>query len=54
VYMIYVNGLSTSGTQNIKQLQDRLMATYQMRGSYEAYDAMRKAANIVDKRYKFY
>jgi hypothetical protein len=35
-------------------LRDRLMTTFQMRGSYEAYESLRKEANIVDKRYKFY
>ncbi len=55
VFMIYVNNVSpASVNQNLKLLQDRLMAAFQMRGNYEAYEALIKAANIVDKRYKFY
>ncbi len=30
------------------------MTTFEMRGNYEAYEALRKGANIIDKRYKFY
>ena len=54
VFMIYVNSVTTTPEQDMKVLQDRLMATYQMRGMYEAYEAQRKEANIEDKRYKFY
>jgi peptidyl-prolyl cis-trans isomerase D len=54
VYMISVNSVTTDENQDLKLLRDRLMATFQMRGGYEAYEALRKGANIVDKRYKFY
>lgn len=54
VYMVYVNSVATTESDDLKLLQDRLMATFQMRGTYEAYEALRKGANIVDKRYKFY
>lgn len=54
VFMLTVNNVSTTGTQDLKLLKDRLLATFQMRGNYEAYEALRKGANIVDKRYKFY
>jgi len=54
VFLLYVNSLTTSTTNDLDALKDRLMATFQMRGSYEAYEALRKAANIEDKRYKFY
>ncbi|NMC37325.1 MAG: hypothetical protein GYA41_03260 [Bacteroidales bacterium] len=54
VYMITVNNIATSGNEDIKLFKDRLLTTFQMRGSYEAYEALRKAANIEDKRYKFY
>jgi peptidyl-prolyl cis-trans isomerase D len=54
VYMIYVNNLTTPSTLDLKMLQERLAATFQMRGTYEAYEALRKDAKIVDKRYKFY
>ncbi|MCX6300706.1 MAG: peptidylprolyl isomerase [Bacteroidia bacterium] len=54
VYMIFVNSLTTKGSEDLKLLKDRMMVTYQMRGNYEAFEALRKDANIVDKRYKFY
>jgi len=54
VFMLTVNSITPTNNEDLKQLRDRLTATYQMRGSYEAYDALRKAANVVDKRYKFY
>jgi peptidyl-prolyl cis-trans isomerase D len=54
VFMLTVNNVVANTTEDLKLLKDRLMATYQMRGSYEAFEALRKEANIVDKRYKFY
>ncbi|MDQ1332876.1 MAG: peptidyl-prolyl cis-trans isomerase [Bacteroidota bacterium] len=54
VYMIYVNSIATTSAQDQNLLKDRLMATFQTRGSYEAYEALRRDAKIVDKRYKFY
>jgi peptidyl-prolyl cis-trans isomerase D len=54
VYMLAVNNLTATQGEDTKLLHDRLKTTYQMRGTYEAYDALRKAANIIDKRYKFY
>ncbi|MCU0474410.1 MAG: SurA N-terminal domain-containing protein [Bacteroidales bacterium] len=54
VYMVYVNSLATTSAQDQNLLKERLMATFQTRGSYEAYEALRRDANIVDKRYKFY
>jgi len=54
VYMLAVNAATPSQGEDLKLIQDRLKATFQMRGNYEAYEALRKGANIVDKRYKFY
>ncbi|OFY66188.1 MAG: hypothetical protein A2V64_10410 [Bacteroidetes bacterium RBG_13_43_22] len=54
VYMIFVNSLTTKEAEDLKLLRERLEATYQMRGNYEAFEALRKGADIVDKRYKFY
>jgi peptidyl-prolyl cis-trans isomerase D len=54
VYMLNVNTVTTTPSQDLKLLQERLAMTYQMRGSYEAYEALRKKAEIIDKRYKFY
>jgi len=54
VYMIVVNNIATASEEDLNLLKERLLSTYQMRGSYEAFEALRKEANIVDKRYKFY
>ncbi|MCU0363301.1 MAG: peptidylprolyl isomerase [Bacteroidales bacterium] len=54
VYMLSANSISPSQGEDLSMLKERLGATFQMRGSYEAYEALRKDANIVDKRYKFY
>ncbi|HBE42139.1 MAG TPA: peptidylprolyl isomerase, partial [Bacteroidales bacterium] len=54
VFMFYVNSVTTSEGQDLSQIQDNLMASFQMRGGYEAYEALRKGAQIVDKRYRFY
>jgi peptidyl-prolyl cis-trans isomerase D len=54
VFLLAVNKSSESSNEDLKLLKERLTSTFQMRGSYEAYEALRKEANIVDKRYKFY
>jgi peptidyl-prolyl cis-trans isomerase D len=54
VYMLAANNVTGTQGEDLKLLHDKLKSTYQMRGTYEAYDALRKSANIIDKRYKFY
>jgi len=54
VFMLTANNITPTQGVDLKSLQKQLSSTYQMRGTYEAYDALRKDANIVDKRYKFY
>jgi peptidyl-prolyl cis-trans isomerase D len=54
VFMLTVNNAVPAQGEDAKMLKDRLQATFQMRGSYEAYEALRRDAEIVDKRYKFY
>ncbi|MCX6333742.1 MAG: peptidylprolyl isomerase [Bacteroidia bacterium] len=54
VYIVSVNNVTTPASEDLKLLQQRLAMTYQMRGSYEAFEALRKKAEIIDKRYKFY
>jgi peptidyl-prolyl cis-trans isomerase D len=54
VYMLAANNVTATQGEDLKLLHDRLKTTFQMRGTYEAYDALRKGANIIDKRYKFY
>ncbi len=54
VFMLTVNSITKAESEDLKLLQERLTVSYQMRGNYEAYEALRKGADIVDKRYKFY
>jgi hypothetical protein len=36
------------------QIRQRLNSNYQIRASYEAFQAIRDKKKVVDKRYKFY
>jgi peptidyl-prolyl cis-trans isomerase D len=54
VFMLTANNITASQAEDLKLIQTRLKSTFQMRGTYEAYEALRKSANILDKRYKFY
>jgi peptidyl-prolyl cis-trans isomerase D len=54
VYMLVANNVTTTQGEDLKLIRDRLKTNFQMRGSYEAYESLRKGANIIDKRYKFY
>ena len=54
VFMITVNNSNTNDSEDVNLLRERMASTFRMRGSYEAYDALRKSANIIDRRYKFY
>jgi peptidyl-prolyl cis-trans isomerase D len=54
VYLLVANNVTTNQGEDLKTLKARLSSTFQMRGNYEAYEALRKGANIIDKRYKFY
>jgi peptidyl-prolyl cis-trans isomerase D len=54
VYMFVVNNSVPVENQDAKIMRDRLQSNFQMRGTYEAFDALRNKANVVDKRYKFY
>lgn len=54
VFLLTVNSFVKADDEDLKLLRERLATTFQMRGTYEAYEALRKDAEIVDKRYKFY
>ncbi len=54
VYMLAANNITKSTGEDLRLIQNRLKSTFQMRGNYEAYEALRKGANVIDKRYKFY
>ena len=53
VFLLTINS-SMPLEEDIETIQQRLVSTFQFRGSYEVYEALRREANIVDKRYKFY
>ena len=54
VYMLTANNITATQGEDLKTVQNKLKSTFRTRGTYEAYEALRKDANIVDKRYKFY
>jgi len=54
VFMLTVNNITAAQAEDAKAIKERLQSTYMMRGMYEAFEALRKGANIVDRRYKFY
>ncbi|MBP8960430.1 MAG: peptidylprolyl isomerase [Bacteroidales bacterium] len=54
VYLLTVSNVTITPETDMKLLKERLLLTYSMRGMYEAYEALKKDANIIDKRYKFY
>lgn len=55
VFIISVNNVvSTEQEQDPEVLRNRLIQTIQARASFEVFEALKEASDIVDKRYKFY
>ena len=55
VFLFVVNSsIPSFSEEDVESIQRRLASTFQFRSSYEAYEALRREANVVDKRYKFY
>jgi peptidyl-prolyl cis-trans isomerase D len=54
VYILTVNSETPNTAEDLKSVKDRLTMMINIRGSSESFEALRKAADIVDKRYKFY
>ncbi len=55
VFIISVNSVeSTEQQQDIEVLRNRLIQTIQARASFEVFEALKEASDIVDRRYKFY
>lgn len=54
VYMFVVNSVTPVGSDDIAALKTKLNSSYQVRATYEAYQALKDKKNVVDKRYKFY
>lgn len=54
VFAINVTAVNTEEQADLSAEKLRLANTYQSRAYYEAFEALKKKADIVDKRYKFY
>jgi peptidyl-prolyl cis-trans isomerase D len=54
VYMFVVNTVAPVAAEDNALVRERLNSNYQIRASYEAYQAIRDKKEVVDKRYKFY
>ncbi|MRR18941.1 hypothetical protein EG827_01985 [bacterium] len=54
VYMFVVNTVSPAAAEDLALVSERLNSNYQIRASYEAYQAIRDKKEVEDLRYKFY
>lgn len=54
VFMFVVNNITPATEEENAVMKDRLQSTFQVRGTYEAFEALRKKAGVKDSRYKFY
>jgi peptidyl-prolyl cis-trans isomerase D len=54
VYMFVVNSTTPAATEDMAMVRERLNSGYQIRASYEAYQAIREKKEVKDMRYKFY
>jgi peptidyl-prolyl cis-trans isomerase D len=54
VYMFVVNSVTPAANEDLSLIRERLNSNYQIRASYEAFQAIRDRKEVVDMRYKFY
>ncbi len=54
VFVVKVTSVTTEENSNADLQQMQTMTQYQNRANYEAFEALKETANIVDKRSKFY
>jgi peptidyl-prolyl cis-trans isomerase D len=54
VYLFVVNSVVPAVAEDLAQVSERLNSNYQIRASYEAYQAIRDKKEVRDLRYKFY
>ena len=54
VFVVQVKAVSTEEASNVELQQLQTMTQYKNRANYEAFEALKEASNIVDKRAKFY
>ncbi len=54
VYLFVVNTAEPVAAEDMAMVRERLNSNYQIRASYEAYQAIRDKKEVEDMRYKFY
>ena len=54
VYLFVVNSADPVAAEDMAMVRERLNSNYQIRASYEAYQAIRDKKEVEDMRYKFY
>jgi peptidyl-prolyl cis-trans isomerase D len=54
VYIFVVNSVTPATNEDLSLIRERLNSNYQIRASYEAFQAIRDKKEVVDMRYKFY
>lgn len=54
VYIFVVNNATPTTPEDIAMVRERLNSNYEIRASYEAFQALRDKKEVVDMRYKFY
>jgi len=54
VYVFVVNSAAPTVAEDLALVRERLGSNYEIRASYEAYQALRDKKEVVDMRYKFY
>jgi len=54
VYMFVVTDATPVAAEDLAMVKERMNSSYQIRASYEAYQALRDKKEVKDMRYKFY
>ena len=54
VYMFMVSEVTPVAAEDLAMVKERMNSSYQIRASYEAYQALRDKNEVKDMRYKFY
>ena len=54
VYMFVVSDATPAVAEDLAMVKERMNSSYQIRASYEAYQALRDKKEVKDMRYKFY
>jgi peptidyl-prolyl cis-trans isomerase D len=54
VYMFVVTDATPAVAEDLEMVKERMNSSYQIRASYEAYQALRDKKEVKDMRYKFY